>query len=139
MPAEVAEDYEEARRVYTVSPRSSAALLRLAVQKLCIHLGRPGKNLNNDIGQLVTAGLPIRVQKALDVVRVIGNNQVHPGTLDVRDNPEIAASLFELVNLIVESLITTEKKINAVFEGLPGTAKEQIAKRDSQATAKTIP
>src|ERR1035437_3337276 len=74
MPADVSADYEEARRVFTSSPRSSAALLRLAVQKLCIELGQPGKNLNDDIGALVKLGLPERAQKALDVVRVIGNN-----------------------------------------------------------------
>ncbi len=132
MPPEVAADYEEARQVLTASPRSSAALLRLAVQKLCIQLGQPGKNLNDDIGALVKLGLPERAQKALDIVRVIGNNQVHPGMLDVRDDPRIAATLFELVSLIVETLITTPKKIDSVFEDLPPGAKEQIAKRDGK-------
>jgi hypothetical protein len=134
MPDDVAEDFEEARRVFADSPRSSAALLRLAVQKLCIHMGLPGKNLNDDIGQLVRRGLPERTQKALDVVRVIGNNQVHPGNIDVRDNPEVATTLFNLVNLIVESLITMPKRVNAVFDSLPDGAKDQIAQRDGKTT-----
>jgi len=50
-------------------------------------LGQKGENLNADIGDLVKAGLRIQVQRSLDIVRVVGNNQVHPGTLDVRDDP----------------------------------------------------
>ena len=61
MPNAVSADYEEARAVYQDSPRSSAALLRLAIQKLCMELGQPGKNLNADIGELVNQGLPVRI------------------------------------------------------------------------------
>src|SRR5437867_9616038 len=35
-PDSIKGDYEEARAVYQQSPRSSAALLRLAIQKVCI-------------------------------------------------------------------------------------------------------
>jgi hypothetical protein len=97
-PDTVKVDFDEARSVFGRSPRSSAALLRLSIQRICIHLGLPGKNLNEDIGKLVAAGLPIEIQQSLDIVRVVGNNQVHPGTLDVRDDPETAEHLFELVN-----------------------------------------
>src|SRR5207253_177746 len=68
MPSAVKEDYEEAAKIAITSPRGAAALLRLAIQKLCIHLGGTGTNLNNDIGMLVSQGLPITVQKALDSV-----------------------------------------------------------------------
>lgn len=43
MPEEIINDYNEAADVFSLSPRSSAALLRLAIQKLCIHLGESGK------------------------------------------------------------------------------------------------
>ncbi len=132
IPEKVKADYDEARHVFSASPRSSAALLRLAIQKLCIELGQPGKNLNLDIGKLVEAGLPIQVQRSLDIVRVVGNNQVHPGVIDVRDNPSIAAMLFELVNLIVEDRITRPKQIDALYQKLPEAARKQIEERDAK-------
>lgn len=131
-PDAVKEDYEEARSVFARSPRSSAALLRLTIQKICIHLGQPGKNLNDDIGELVNAGLPLEIQQSLDIVRVVGNNQVHPGTLDVRDDPETATHLFELVNLIVEDRVARPNKIKALYQKLPEGARKQIEQRNAK-------
>lgn len=132
-PEAVKEDFNEARSVFSRSPRSSAALLRLAIQKICMHLGLSGKNLNEDIGKLVEAGLPIEIQQSLDVVRVVGNSQVHPGTLDVRDDPDTATSLFELVNLIVEDRIARPNKIKTLYQKLPENARRQIEERDAKA------
>lgn len=84
-PESIRIDYEEARAVFGSSPRSSAALLRLAIQKICIELGLPGKNLNEDISKLVEKGLPVRIQQSLDIVRVVGNEQVHPGRRRARE------------------------------------------------------
>jgi len=131
MSGEIKADYEEAQAIYSKSPRGAAALLRLAIQKLIVELGESGKNLNNDIGNLVKNGLPTRIQEALDGVRLIGNNAVHPGQIDVDDNPQIALSLFTLVNLIVENMITRMKKVDELYELLPNTAKEQIERRDN--------
>jgi len=130
MPADVMKDYDEAREVLGSSPRSSAALLRLCVQKLCITLGEKGDNINADIGSLVTKGLPPNVQKALDIVRVVGNEQVHPGTLDVRDNPEIAAKLFALVNFIVDDLISKPRVIAELYSQIPEPKLKSIENRD---------
>jgi hypothetical protein len=134
MPSTVREDFNEARNVFGRSPRSSSALLRLAIHKLCAHLGQTGKNLNDDIGELVRTGLPVEVQQSLDVVRVVGNNQVHPGTLDVRDDPETATALFELVNVIVEDRIARPSKIKALYQKLPESARKQIEERNARVT-----
>jgi hypothetical protein len=132
MPNSVKVDYEEARAVFGSSPRSSAALLRLAIQKICVELGLPGKNLNEDIAKLVTQGLPVRVQQSLDIVRVVGNNQVHPGVLDVRDDVPMATTLFELVNIIVEDRIAQPKLIADLYAKLPENARKQIEERDAK-------
>jgi hypothetical protein len=131
MPADVKADFIEARNISNNSPRASCALLRLAVQKLLIHLGEKGKKLNDIIGNLVKKGLPEKIQKALDSVRVIGNNAVHPGQMDLKDNTETAIALFELVNMIVDVMITQPKKIDNIYDSIPQTAKEAIEKRDN--------
>ena len=130
LPADVEKDFGEARNVVNASPRSAAALLRLALQKLMIELGEKGKNLDDDIGNLVKKGLPEKIQKALDVVRVIGNNAVHPGQIDLRDDAETAIVLFELLNMIVESQIAQPKRVDEIFGRLPEGAKKHIKKRD---------
>jgi hypothetical protein len=130
MPKDVKDDYFEASAIFNASPRAAAALLRLALQKLMKDLGENGKNLNENIGNLVKKGLPERVQKAADALRVIGNNAVHPGEIDLKDNNEMALALFDLLNIFVESMITQPKKIEEIFEKLPTKDKESIEKRD---------
>jgi hypothetical protein len=131
LDADIRVDFEEARAVFAASPRAAAALLRLCVQKLCKQLGMPGKKIDDDIGALVVKGLPVAIQQALDLVRVIGNNAVHPGTINLNDDRDTAAKLFELVNLIADNQITQPKAIARLFdEKLPAGAKAAIAKRD---------
>jgi hypothetical protein len=132
MPDEVRADYEEAREVFDFSPRAAAALLRLSIQKLCVHLGCPGKKLDDDIALLVAKGLPAHVQMALDAVRVVGNNSVHPGELYVRDDTETARSLFDCVNWIVDAMIHRPRRIAETYAKLPPGAREAVARRDSR-------
>lgn len=132
MPASGLADYEEAAEIVDSSPRGAAALLRLAIQKICIELGGSGKNINEDIAELVKRGLDPRVQQALDVVRVVGNNAVHPGEMDIRDDREVADNLFNLVNLIVDIMISQPKHVSSMFSKLPPGALDAIAKRDKR-------
>jgi len=131
MPEDVAADYEEARAIAAVSPRAACALLRVAIERLCLALGAEGDSINAQIGFLVRQGLPVQIQQALDVVRVVGNNAVHPGKMDPEDVAEVSTSLFALVNLIVEDRITRPKMVAAVFDALPQGAKKAIERRDA--------
>jgi hypothetical protein len=112
LPEDVRGDYEEASTLLDLSPRGAAALLRLGIQKLCATLGETGENINADIAALVKKGLDVRVQQALDVVRVIGNNAVHPGQIDMSDDRSTAEKLFGLVNLIAEIMISQPKHVS---------------------------
>ncbi|MDQ6212352.1 DUF4145 domain-containing protein [Achromobacter insolitus] len=131
MPECCLADFEEARQIAARSPRGAAALLRLVVQKLCKKLGQPGKNINNDIKALVQNGLPVDAQQALDVLRVTGNNAVHPGELDLVGDPTLVTASFELINVIVDQQISQKKRIASLFAALPEGAREAIAQRDS--------
>lgn len=130
LPDDIRRDYLEAASIVNRSPRGAAALLRLCVQKLGKELGGSGDNINEDIAALVRKGLDVRVQQALDIVRVVGNNAVHPGSLDLRDDVQTALNLFRLVNAITEAMISQPKHVAALFEALPAKSKEAIAKRD---------
>ena len=125
-------DYQEAASILQKSPRGATALLRLVIQKLCKELGEEGENINTDIKNLVTKGLPSAVQKSLDVVRVIGNDSVHPGQIDLRDDVETAKALFRLVNLIAEKMITEPKEVEEIYASLPEDKKQQIEERDGK-------
>lgn len=130
---EIQDDYFEAASIINKSPRAAAALLRLAIQKLCKQLGETGNNINGDIANLVKKGLPKQIQEALDIVRVIGNESVHPGQIDLNDNKEIAIKLFDFVNIIANIMITQPKDINGIYKTLPEKKLEGIKKRDSKA------
>ena len=130
LPEDIREDYDEARAILNLSPRGAAALLRLAIQKLCAHLGQTGKNINADIKSLVASGLPPKVQEALDSVRVIGNESVHPGTLDLKDDRDTANKLFRLVNFIAYKMITEPREIDEIYNGLPEDKLNGIQERD---------
>jgi hypothetical protein len=129
---EIRADYAEAASIATKSPRGAAALLRLALQKLCIQLGEDGKNINDDIGSLVRKGLDVRVQKALDTVRVIGNEAVHPGEIDLRDDAESVGHLFTLLNAVANDMITQPRLRDELYGRLPAKKLAQIDARNAK-------
>lgn len=131
MPETVLKLYLEASSISSKSPRGAAALLRLSIQVLCQELGESGKNINLDIGSLVKKGLPLIVQQSLDIVRVTGNDAVHPGQIDT-DNPETVGQLFDLVNIIVEYMIALPKKVSGIYSRLPSDKVKGITDRDSK-------
>jgi predicted RNA-binding Zn-ribbon protein involved in translation (DUF1610 family) len=130
MPENVLEFYTEASEIGGRSPRAAAALLRLGLQTLIDDLRPGGGDINAKIGALVKDGLDPDVQLAMDVVRVVGNNAVHPGELQIDDDPSLVPAMFELVNMIVEQMIARPGKLRALFEKLPDRARDAIGRRD---------
>lgn len=135
MPEKVKAVYNEARDVHKVSPRASAALLRLCCELLCEELKAQGNNLNEKIGFLVSQGMDARIQKALDILRFIGNDAVHPGQIDLKDDMAISHSLFVLINEIVQEMISKPKRLQQIYtEKLPEGVRNAIKRRDAKAT-----
>lgn len=103
------EIYEEARADYGLSVRSSGALLRLLLQIFVNrYLGKPetGK-LNEGIKEIIKKdGITDQFIQIMTIVRVKGNDCVHPSQLDSLDTSDEIQMLFELINLLVEILRT---------------------------------
>lgn len=135
MPDDIKADYLEARSIGTLSPRGAAALLRLAVDKLTTRLGANGRTIDDRIQDLVNHGLDPLVQQMLDTVRVIGNEQVHPGQIDVRDDPDLLQTLFWLLNEIVDERISKPKRVQQIFGTLPESKRKGIEARAARAEA----
>nr|WP_309759979.1 DUF4145 domain-containing protein [Flavobacterium sp.] len=129
MPENVKKLYLEASSIATKSPRGATALLRLSIQLLCKELGEKGENINNDIKELVKKGLPEIVQKSLDIVRVTGNDAVHPGQIDT-DDIIVLNRMFDLINVIVEYMIALPKKVSGIYDTLPDDKLKGIEIRD---------
>lgn len=132
MNDQIKADYIEAGTVFSDSPRAAAALLRLALQKLCRQLGEKGENINEDIKKLVAQGLNPLVQKSLDALRITGNNAVHPGEINLEEEPEKVLKLFELLNFIANKMITEPREIETFYSALPEGALDAVKKRDGK-------
>ncbi len=130
---EIIDDYNEAAFIVNKSPRGACALLRLCLQKLCIQLDAEGSRINDQIAFLVSEkNLNPMIQQSLDTVRVIGNEAVHPGQLDLHDDKDTALSLFNLINLIADTMITQPAQIQEMYDKLPESKLKGIEARDSR-------
>lgn len=120
MPEEVKNCYLEAASVLNDSPRSAAALLRLGLQHLLSFLlGKSSSgNMYRDIATYSSKS-PIQITKALDTIRLAGNESVHPGEINLNEDPEYASFLFVLMNMICEESITRPKKLEEAYQKLP--------------------
>lgn len=80
VPAMYVEDYEEAVKVISSSPKASAALTRRLLQNILreefkIH----ERSLSNEIMKFVERpGIPSHLTSAVDAIRIIGNFAAHP-------------------------------------------------------------
>jgi Domain of unknown function (DUF4145) len=125
LPKEIRQVYDEAASILQKSPRASAALLRLCVETLCKHLKLPGSRLVDMIPRLRDMGLREDVIEMAHVVRLSGNNAVHPGSIDAGDNLESALSLFSLLNLIAYFTLSSSRVLQDAKEKMPVGKKNE--------------
>lgn len=127
MPDEVKKVFHEAGAIVQLSPRSAAALLRIALQMLLKQLGESG-DIVKAIKSLDAKGLDPSIRDALHTVRVIGNHAVHPGKIDFDEDIDVFG-LFELLNAVTKDLITFPRERQEMYEGLPKGDKDFIAQK----------
>lgn len=127
MSGDIKKIYGEAAQILSNSPRATAALLRLALEELCSkQLKCEGKNLQGHIDFLIAEEkLSSEVAEAMDTMRIIGNEAVHAGTIDLRDNADTAAYMFTLINYIAKELITQPKERKKMYAALPKSKKRK--------------
>lgn len=134
MPDDVKEDYLEASRIFSRSPRGAAALLRLSLQKLCKHLGESGVNINDDIRSLAKKNnIPQNIINTADAVRIIGNNAVHPGVMSDADFDCAASHMFSLINFIVRRAITEPREVMEIYNRVPENPRKAAEAADARA------
>lgn len=107
MPDDVRAAYMEAQAVISRSPRCSCAMLRLALERLCIHRNGTGNSLR---AKVLSLKLSPEVEKLCDACRLVGNDAVHEGVLfvDDTDTYEVARTLSMFINWITERTIKSE-------------------------------
>ena len=98
-PDLVAEDFEEAATILDKSPRGAAALIHLSIQTL---LQENGKQPDDQIASLISKGLQVEIQEAMDVLQELGNNGLHSGQIDLKEDKATATRIFALLKMIVE-------------------------------------
>lgn len=133
MPEAVTALYSEAASISALSPRAAAALLRVALEAALKekYPDQAKQSLTDLIGWAKKQGLPEWTQQAMDVVRFKGNKAAHE--VDLEDGPDTAATLFVLVNTVVEVLIARPRQIQEEYDSLPKTVRASIDRRDAAA------
>ena len=131
MPEVAKKLYMESAQILQDSPRASAALLRLALQEILNEVVEGGeKNSINDNIRILSEGVDETTQKALDLIRINGNNAAHLGEIQIEE--ENTEYMYKLLNIIVQKTISDKKQIDDLFEGLPKSIKESIKERKSK-------
>ena len=60
-----------------------------------------------------------------------GNNAIHPGKIEFEETADVRI-LFDLINVIADTLITQPKRIQGIYDNLPEESKKAIEKRDGE-------
>lgn len=68
----------------------------------------------------------------MDSIRIIGDEAVHPGQINIDDNKELAVAMFRMMNIIVEKMILEPKEIDELYQLMPENKIEGIKNRDKK-------
>jgi hypothetical protein len=128
LPKTVRVDYDEAARLVMISPRAASALLRGCIAKLIEEAGVQGDGLDGKIATLIARGFDPHFEQALQFVRMIGPQAVPPGSFSPRDDQKTALTLFELVNLLSDELISKPRRVSSLLANLPGSDVVAVAR-----------
>lgn len=125
MPEDVKAKYLEASEVVASSPASAAALLRLGLQVLLREIlqDESSGNIYKDIVKLKERPIDSSLVKALDIIRIAGNESVHPGTLDLSESRDDALYLFELLNMVCDQFFTQPNRLKEMYEKMPASRR----------------
>lgn len=138
MPISVKKTFLEASKIVENSPRAASALLRLSIQKLIKHLGEKSRNLETSVSNLIEKGLSNKFYDALLAVRILGKKAVKPGIINSKDDINTAIALFILVNMLVESTISQQRKVNQLYTSLPKPKPVKRKKRIQRKKTTTV-
>lgn len=138
-PAQILPDYNEAAEIFAISPRASAAILRVALEKLLNFIGLKGDDINGNIKNLVELGLSEELQRSMDIIRILGNESVHYGSINLNEDRTTANRLFLIFNLIVEKTITNKNMLADIYGKLPENKVNGINQRDKAIQQKSAP
>ena len=94
--------YAEAVAVADVSPASACALARLLLRSLIQAQGLRGRHLARDIGELVSAGAPVGLLRALDVMKLSDIEARRPGELNLANGHGDAQNLLMFIHLFTQ-------------------------------------
>lgn len=131
MPPTAREEFDEAAKVFRDSPRAGCALLRTCLEKICADRGHIKGTLFARAGSLVSEMSSLHGRQAVDIVRVFGNESIHPGKMEANDIAENAERMFDAINLIVEEVYDRPARFSQLFEKLSPSQRREIERRDS--------
>ena len=94
--------YTEAASVAEISPASACALARLLLRSLIRAQGLRGRHLVRDISELVSAGAPVGLLRALDVIKLSDVEARRPGELNLANGHGDAQNLLMFIHLFTQ-------------------------------------
>lgn len=142
IPPKYLEDYEEAFKVLSASPKASAALSRRLLQMMLRdeYIVKKG-SLSSEIDAFIKLpGIPTHITDAVDAIRNLGNLAAHP-TKDkhtgeiVSVEPGEAEWLIEVIEALFDFTFVQPKKLkqrrNEINEKLKKIGKPEMKKKET--------